>query len=92
VLAEQAAQILSERARVADALRRVAGYEVFPTETNFVLLRVADANATFAALRAAGILVKNLHGWHPLLAQCLRVTIGTPAENDAVLRVLALSP
>jgi len=92
VLAEQATRIMAERTRVADALRGVAGYEVFPTEANFVLLRVKDAGATFAALRAAGILVKNLHGWHPLLAQCLRITIGTPAQNDAVLQVLAPSP
>ena len=37
----------------------------------------------FERLRAAGILVKNLHGWHPLLEHCLRITVGTPAENDA---------
>ncbi|HSV19943.1 MAG TPA: histidinol-phosphate transaminase [Casimicrobiaceae bacterium] len=91
VLAGQAAAIVRERTRVAAALRGVHGFTVFPTETNFVLVRVPDAGASFAALRAAGILVKNLHGWHPLLAQCLRITIGTPAENDAVLRVLAAS-
>jgi histidinol-phosphate aminotransferase len=88
VLAEQAAAIVAERARVAAALAGVRGYSVLPTETNFVLVRVPDAPAAFAALRAAGILVKNLHGWHPLLAHCLRITVGTPAENDAVLRVL----
>ena len=92
VLAEQAGRIVAERARLASALAAVRGYTVFPTETNFVLVRVPDAGAAFAALRAAGILVKNLHGWHPLLAQCLRVTVGTPAENDALLRVLAPSP
>ena len=91
VLAGQAAEIVAERTRVAQALARVPAYEVFVTETNFVLLRLPDANAAFAALRAAGILVKNLHGWHPLLANCLRITVGTPAENDAVLRVLAPS-
>jgi len=88
VLAEQAAAIVAERARLASALTAAPGCFVFPTETNFVLVRVPDAGAAFAALRAAGILVKNLHGWHPLLAQCLRITVGTPAENDAVLRVL----
>ena len=45
-----------------------------------------------AALRDAGILVKNLHGWHPLLANCLRITVGTPAENDTLLGVLERSP
>jgi histidinol-phosphate aminotransferase len=58
---------------------------VFPTQTNFVLVRVGDANALFEGLRARRILVKNLHGWHPLLAQCLRITVGTPEENDALL-------
>ena len=42
-------------------------------------------------LRAAGILVKNLHGAHPLLAQCLRITVGTPTENDALLTALETS-
>ena len=62
---------------------------MFPTHTNFVLARVPDAPRWFEALRAAGILVKNLHGLHPLLAHCLRITVGTPAENDALLAALA---
>ena len=66
-----------------------AGAEVFPTQANFVLARVPDADASFAALRAARILVKNLHGSHRLLANCLRITLGTPDENDALIGVLA---
>jgi histidinol-phosphate aminotransferase len=61
---------------------------VFATQTNFVLARLPDASAAFAALREARILVKNLDGWHPLLANCLRITVGTPAENDALIDVL----
>jgi len=61
---------------------------VYPSATNFVVVRVPDANAAFAALRTANILVKNLHGWHPLLTNCLRITVGIPAENDALLKVL----
>jgi len=53
---------------------------------------VPDAPAAFTALREGGILVKNLDGWHPLLAHCLRITVGTPAENDALLRVLCPRP
>jgi histidinol-phosphate aminotransferase len=49
---------------------------------------VPDAPALFDLLRRSGILVKNLHGWHPLLAHCLRLTVGTPEENDAVLAAL----
>ena len=47
-----------------------------------------DAAHWFATLREAGILVKNVNGWHPLLANCLRITIGTPAENNALLDAL----
>jgi histidinol-phosphate aminotransferase len=92
VLAEQAAAIRAQRARLAQALERLPGVGVLPSETNFLVVRMPDANAAFAALRNAGILVKNLHGWHPLLAQCLRITVGTPSENDALLRVLNPSP
>src|SRR5439155_74727 len=50
-----------------------------------VLVRVADAKAMFDGLKARRILVKNVHGWHPLLANCLRITVGTPEENDLLL-------
>ena len=74
------------------ALAEVAGLAVTPSDANFLLVRVPDAPAAQARLRAAGILVKNLHGWHPLLANCLRITVGTPLENDALLRVLKPPP
>jgi histidinol-phosphate aminotransferase len=92
VLDEQAAAIRRERDVLARGLAELPGVTVFPTETNFVLARMPDANAAFATLKAGGILVKNLHGWHPLLTQCLRITVGTPQENAAVLRVLRGSP
>jgi histidinol dehydrogenase len=88
LLAAQAAALRAERTRLAGALARRRGVEVFPTRTNFVLARVPDAPRWFEALRRAGILVKNLHGWHPSLAHCLRITVGTPAENDALLAAL----
>jgi histidinol-phosphate aminotransferase len=88
VLAQQIATIVAERSRLAAGLAALPGVRVFPTRANFVTVRVPDAPAWFARLRDAGILVKNLHGGHPLLAHCLRVTVGTPAENDAVLAAL----
>ena len=88
LLADQAARIKAERARLAAAFARNDGVVNFPTQTNFVLVRVPDAPRWFAGLRDAGILVKNLHGWHPSLEHCLRVTVGTPAENDAVIAAL----
>ena len=89
LLAEQAATLCRERERVAAALAALRRVTVFPTQTNFVLVRVPDAQHWFATLRDAGILVKNVAAWHPLLANCLRITIGTPAENDALLEALS---
>ena len=88
LLEAQAATIRGERARLGAALAALPGVTVFPTQTNFVLARFPDAPRAFEALRGAGILVKNLHGWHPLLEQCLRITVGAPAENDALLAAL----
>lgn len=79
----------SERARLVTALRAMPALTVFPTQANFIAVRVPDAPRWFAGLYAAGILVKNLHGSHPLLAHCLRFTVGTAAENDALLGALA---
>ncbi len=92
LLGEQAARIKAERSRMQAALTRMQGVDVFPTHTNFVLARVPDAPRWFDRLRQAGILVKNLHGSHPLLAGCLRITVGTPEENDAVLAALPTKP
>jgi histidinol-phosphate aminotransferase len=72
-------------------LRDLKGVEVFPSDANFILVRVADADATDARLKERRILVKNLHGSHPLLANCLRFTVGTPGENDLLLAALAES-
>ena len=92
VLDAQAARLREERERLVAGLARLPGARVFPTRTNFVLVRLPDAQAAFNALREAGILVKNLHGWHPLLDQCLRITVGTPDENGAVLAALIPPP
>jgi len=89
VFAEQAATLCRERARVATALAALRRVTVFPTQANFVLIRVPEAQHWFATLRDAGILVKNVSAMHPLLANCLRITIGTPAENDALLDALS---
>jgi histidinol-phosphate aminotransferase len=84
-IAEQAAAVRAERARLESELGSLAGTRVFPTRTNFVVIRVADANRVFEGLKARGILVKNLQGWHPLVEDCLRITVGTPRENDLLL-------
>ena len=78
----------NERARVANALATLEDVRVFPSEANFVTARLPNAPLAFNTLHNNKILVKNLHGTHPLLQNCLRLTIGTPEENDQVLRVL----
>ena len=88
-ISQQAAAIREQRSRVGDALAELPGTSVYPTQTNFVLVRVPDANRVFEGLKARRILVKNVQGWHPLLANCLRITIGTSEENDALLSALA---
>ena len=89
VLREQAARIVAERARLACALAKLPGLQVFPSAANFVLARVPEGPAAFEALRARGILVRTFHGSHPLLANALRLTVGTPDENAKLLEALA---
>lgn len=86
----QTRRIRDERARLAGALAAVDGLRVFPSDANFLLLRTPPGRATawFEGLRARGILIKNLDGAHPLLHDCLRPTVGTPAENDALIAAL----
>ena len=85
VLEAQAADIRAERARLGQALAALSGVTVFASEANFFLLRVPDAPAAYDALKRQGVLVRNLH---PGLANCLRVTVGTPEENRILLNAL----
>jgi len=56
-----------------------------------ILVRVANGAATFAALKARGVLIKNVAGLHPLLANCLRLTVGTADENVRLIEALRAS-
>lgn len=84
---ERVRRVVAERGRLQAALMAQAGVTVFPSHANFLLLRVPDAPALSAFLRARGLIVRNLSRPGPLL-HCLRVTVGTPAENDAFLGAL----
>ena len=70
-------------------LSALQGVRTFDSSANFILFRVPDAVRVFAGLKQRGILIKNLHGGHPLLDNCLRVTVGAPQENDAFLAALS---
>jgi histidinol-phosphate aminotransferase len=91
VLAEQARLIRQERAQLYRALTAMPSLKVYPSEANFILFRAPKGRAgeVFASLKSQGVLIKNLDGSHAQLADCLRVTVGTAAENQAFLRALA---
>lgn len=89
--ARQAAVLRSERTRLIAALAAMPGVKPFPSEANMVLTRVPDAAALFEALRQRKLLVKNVSKLHPLLANCLRLTVGTPDENDLMIDALQQS-
>jgi histidinol dehydrogenase len=87
--ARQAALICSERERLVAALRRLPGVQTFASDANMLLVRLSDAKAAFEGMKARGVLVKHVAGLHPLLANCLRLTVGTPEENELMLHALA---
>lgn len=87
--ARQTAAILAERGRLERDLDAIPGAERFASAANFILVRVPDGPGAFEALRQRGILVRTFHGTHPLLANCLRLTVGTPDENTRMLEALA---
>jgi histidinol-phosphate aminotransferase len=91
VLTEQAAAIKLERGRLTRKLQDVPGLTPYPSDANFILFRVTHAERVFDGLKQRGVLIKSLHGSHRLLANCLRVTVGTPQENDAFLAALTQS-
>lgn len=88
VFEAQATAVRAERARLLGLLRSTAGVEVFDSAANFLLLRVANAADVFANVLRQGILIKDVSGAHPLLQDCLRVTIGTADENTRFFHAL----
>ncbi|ALK29152.1 histidinol-phosphate transaminase [Burkholderia plantarii] len=90
VLDAQAAQLRAERGRLAAAVAALPGTTVFPSAGNFLLVRVPDAPALFDALLAERVLIKNVSKMHALLANCVRLTVGSPDENAALLAALRL--
>ncbi|MBI5639402.1 MAG: histidinol-phosphate transaminase [Nitrospirae bacterium] len=77
--------ICSERDLLFRDMRKIEGLTLFPTEANFILFKVNDADRVYSALLKKGILVRNLS---ETVKDCLRVTVGTPAENKAFLKAL----
>jgi histidinol-phosphate aminotransferase len=88
---EQTRRIKADRADLLERLNAIDGVQVWPSQANFILFRVADAQTVFDNLKKQGILIKCVHGRHPLLDNCLQVTVGTPDENQAFLQALTQS-
>jgi histidinol-phosphate aminotransferase len=91
VFAQQAATIRAERERLIHALASMPGVKPFPSQANMVLVRLPDAQKAFDGMKARGVLVKNVSKMHPLLGQCLRLTVGTPDENTQMIDALQSS-
>ncbi|MBK7531429.1 histidinol-phosphate transaminase [Piscinibacter sp.] len=89
--ARQAAILCEERARLQKALAAMPGVTAFPSEANMILVRVPDAKRAFEGMKQRGVLVKHIAGLHPLLADCLRLTVGTPEENTLMIDALKAS-
>lgn len=87
-IAPQVAEIVAERGRVAAAVARSPVVrEVFPSDANFLLVRVDDPDALYRRLIAEGVIVRNrtrIRGCEG----CLRITIGTPEENAHLIQIL----
>jgi histidinol-phosphate aminotransferase len=89
--ARQAALIRAEREALQAKLAALPGVRTWPSQANMILLRVPDAKRAFEGMRARGVLVKNVSALHPLLANCLRLTVGTPDENVQMIDALKAS-
>jgi histidinol-phosphate aminotransferase len=80
---------LSERRRVAEALQSIpVVLKVFDSDANFVLAKFSETDAVHRYLLERGIVVRAM-SQYPAIADCLRISIGTPAENNTLLDALA---
>ena len=86
--ARQAALLRTERERLQAALLATPRVQAFPSEANMILVRVPDAARAFEGMKRRGVLVKNVSAMHPLLADCLRLTVGAPDENALMMKAL----
>jgi histidinol-phosphate aminotransferase len=88
VLLAQAARIREDRTWLYERLVGTVDVRAYPSEANFILFRVNHADTVFEGLKRRGILIKKLHGSHPALDDCLRVTVGTPEQNEQFMTAL----
>jgi histidinol-phosphate aminotransferase len=88
VFAAQAADLRAQRVLLMEALAAMPGVQTYPSDANMILVRVPDAQKAFDGMKARQVLIKNVSKMHPLLANCLRLTVGTADENQRMLAAL----
>ncbi len=87
-VAHEVENIIAERERVAEALEAIDCVErVYPSDANFLLVKVGDARAMYNKLIAAEVIVRDRSGVCGCEG-CLRITIGTPEENERLLQIM----
>lgn len=84
---ECVAKIVKERGRLFSRLQQIENIRVYPSEANFLLLRVRDAKILCQRLMKKGVLVRNVSNGSSL-DNHIRITVGTPEENDALIAAL----
>ncbi len=88
VFATQAQELVAQRERLLTALGSLPAVRAWKSDANMILVRLPDASKAFEGLRNRNVLVKNVSKMHPLLANCLRLTVGTADENTQLLTAL----
>lgn len=86
VLEAQAESLRIERGRLAREIAALPGVTVYPSEANFLLIRVKDADAVFEGLRKRRILVRSVNAG--ITSNCIRITVGSPDENRILMNAL----
>jgi len=88
-LRARASKLREERQRVAHQLQSMTGIEcVWPSEANFLLVRASTPAQMVAAAKRGGFLIRDF-SWDNYTRNCLRITIGSPDQNDRLLEALA---
>ena len=91
VFAAQAQELIAQRTLLLEALAALPGVKAWNSDANMILVRVPDAAKTWSGMRSRKVLVKNVSKMHALLANCLRLTVGTADENAHMLAALEQS-
>ena len=91
VFKAQADVLIEQRAILLRAFGTMPNVKYWNSDANMILIRVPDASKTFDGMKSQGVLIKNVSKMHPLLGNCLRVTVGTADQNSQMLAALQKS-